>query len=74
MHEKEYAVLLTEMKQPPLNTSLMGVIRAVADYYGRGCNEHPQSYTSEPWGVGPKAYEKWVKAIEDGHGSGHGAW
>jgi|ETNmetMinimDraft_35_1059890.scaffolds.fasta_scaffold50245_2 hypothetical protein len=37
-------------------------------------SRHPESYTDEPYGFGPLAYEKWIGAVEKGHGSEHGNW
>lgn len=34
----------------------------------------PEHYTSEPYGAGGKAYEKWIGAVEGGHGKAHGNW
>lgn len=35
---------------------------------------HPEGHTDEPYGIGPRAYEKWIAAVEAGHGSAHGNW
>lgn len=35
-------------------------------------NTDPTKYTSVPYYTGIKAYDVFIKAIEDGHGSGHG--
>jgi len=34
---------------------------------------HPEQYTDEPYGVGPRAYEKWIAAAGE-HGDSHGNW
>jgi len=44
-------------------------LRYVIDLY-----ERPTDFTNEPYGAGPKAYDKWVEAVENGHGGEHGAW
>lgn len=36
--------------------------------------EHPERYTREPYGVGPRAYDQWIGAIENGLGDSHGNW
>lgn len=35
---------------------------------------NPEQYTQEPYGVGPRAYEKWIAAVGEGHGDSHGNW
>lgn len=37
-------------------------------------SEYPDRYAHEHYGIAGNAYEKWIGAIEDGHGGGHGAW
>ena len=34
----------------------------------------PGLYTDEPYGVGLRAYDKWIGAVESGHGAEHGNW
>lgn len=35
--------------------------------------KHPEQHTSAAYGVGPKAYDNWIKAVPDS-GSSHGNW
>lgn len=35
---------------------------------------HPTQHTDEPYGAGLKAYDKWIAALEAGHGGDHGNW
>jgi hypothetical protein len=35
---------------------------------------NPTVHTSEPYGVGPNAYAKWIGAVRKGEGSSHGNW
>jgi hypothetical protein len=36
--------------------------------------EHPERYSRERYGIGPKAYDNWLKAVAAGHGGEHGNW
>ncbi|MHC4502891.1 MAG: hypothetical protein ACYTFI_06270 [Planctomycetota bacterium] len=36
--------------------------------------KNPTKHTSEPYGVGPDAYDKWIGAVKEGRGSSHGNW
>ena len=42
--------------------------------YALDLYKNPLTHTEEAYGVGPIAYQKWIKAVENGHGSEHGAW
>ena len=35
---------------------------------------NPTAHTSEPYGVGPRAYANWMAAVRKGEGSSHGNW
>ncbi len=48
------------------------VIRSLA--FAIGLWEHPDRYAFEHYAIGPAAYDKWIAAVEAGHGADHGAW
>jgi hypothetical protein len=35
---------------------------------------NPERHSEEHYGIGPKAYDNWLKGIEAGHGAEHGNW
>jgi len=36
--------------------------------------DHPEQYNWPRYGIGPKAYDNWLKAVAAGHGAKHGNW
>ena len=36
--------------------------------------EQPERYTERPYGMGENAFANWIHALQEGHGSNHGAW
>jgi hypothetical protein len=52
------------------------VLRTVSDSlrYAIDLWRNPTAHTCEPYGAGPNAYSKWIDAVENGHGCGHGSW
>lgn len=49
--------------------AMVAGLECAADMWRR-----PVQYTREPYGVGPRAYEKWLGAVAQGHGNSHGNW
>lgn len=42
--------------------------------YAMDLYSNPTAYSREGYGVGPRAYVKWISAVKNGHGDKHGAW
>ncbi|MEW6755873.1 MAG: hypothetical protein AB1505_33585 [Candidatus Latescibacterota bacterium] len=59
-----------ERREPatPLETVVASLEYAV-DVWRR-----PERHTGPAYGVGPRAYDNWIAAVEQGHGASHGNW
>lgn len=52
-----------------LNKTLADSLRYAVDLY-----ERPSEHTSEHYGVGAVAYDRWIGAVKSGSGDSHGNW
>jgi hypothetical protein len=50
-------------------TTIRASLRHAVDLF-----QNPERHTHEHYGVGPRAYDNWLKAVEAGHGDKHGNW
>jgi len=42
--------------------------------YALNLFRNPEQLSFEHYGIGPNAYDNWLRAVADGHGSSHGNW